>query len=360
MRARTGQFAATCRLRRRRRLGPVGRNLTIRLWTGCGQGCGQPSNHVGCRRARRCTAGRWASNGLSIRCATQAAPRPSSECAAQPIIADRQRIASRRRIPGADAASPQVPERKLTSICAGQWWCGAPRRNRTGDTILTMNPGRSAVPLRVFAAQRRPWGPYVWDQSPSQVSSSATTRLAVLEDLDARESTAPSANTIVRQSSPAITGNAALAAPDPVGRGRDGQGSALGRRRLIQRCPPGGRILDAAGETGKYLAMILGAGRQVVEADQSAGMLAQTRAHHPCADRAGWPAGAGLRRQVGRGHLRGRRGETSSRRPGRWCWPTCAGPCAGAAIPHGRTGRGGAAAPAVEGGQEPRGAGGLR
>jgi len=51
--------------------------------------------------------------------------------------------------------------------------------------------------------------------------------------------------------------------------------------QLIQRCPPGGRILDAACGTGKYFGMILDAGRQVVGTDQSAGMLAQARAKHP-------------------------------------------------------------------------------
>src|SRR6266516_6568626 len=41
-----------------------------------------------------------------------------------------------------------VPEWEPTSVCAGRWWCGAPRRNRTDDPILTMNPGSTAVPLR--------------------------------------------------------------------------------------------------------------------------------------------------------------------------------------------------------------------
>jgi SAM-dependent methyltransferase len=50
---------------------------------------------------------------------------------------------------------------------------------------------------------------------------------------------------------------------------------------LIQRCPPGGRILDAACGTGKYFGMVLDAGRQVVGTDQSAGMLAQARAKYP-------------------------------------------------------------------------------
>ncbi len=51
--------------------------------------------------------------------------------------------------------------------------------------------------------------------------------------------------------------------------------------RLIEQCPPGGRILDAACGTGKYFAMVLDAGRLVVGLDQSAGMLAQARAKHP-------------------------------------------------------------------------------
>jgi ubiquinone/menaquinone biosynthesis C-methylase UbiE len=51
--------------------------------------------------------------------------------------------------------------------------------------------------------------------------------------------------------------------------------------RLVERCPPGGRILDAACGTGKYFGMVLDAGRRVVGTDQSAGMLAQARAKHP-------------------------------------------------------------------------------
>jgi hypothetical protein len=70
---------------------------------------------------------------------------------------------------------PPVPKRELISVCAGQRWCGAPRRNRTADPILTMNPGSSAVLPSVFAGRRTPWRAHVWDQSPSQVSSSMTT-----------------------------------------------------------------------------------------------------------------------------------------------------------------------------------------
>jgi len=53
-------------------------------------------------------------------------------------------------------------------------------------------------------------------------------------------------------------------------------GSFVGR--LLAMCPPGGLVLDAPCGTGKYFAQVTQAGRRVVGADQSAGMLAQARA----------------------------------------------------------------------------------
>jgi SAM-dependent methyltransferase len=50
---------------------------------------------------------------------------------------------------------------------------------------------------------------------------------------------------------------------------------------LVETCPPGGRVLDAACGTGKHFGLVLGAGRQVLGTDQSAGMLARARAKHP-------------------------------------------------------------------------------
>ena len=50
---------------------------------------------------------------------------------------------------------------------------------------------------------------------------------------------------------------------------------------LVERCPPGGTVLDAACGTGKYFAMVLDAGRRVVGTDQSTGMLARARARYP-------------------------------------------------------------------------------
>jgi SAM-dependent methyltransferase len=50
---------------------------------------------------------------------------------------------------------------------------------------------------------------------------------------------------------------------------------------LLERCPPGGIVLDAACGTGKYFGMVLDAGRRVVGTDQSTGMLARARARFP-------------------------------------------------------------------------------
>jgi SAM-dependent methyltransferase len=50
---------------------------------------------------------------------------------------------------------------------------------------------------------------------------------------------------------------------------------------LLEGCPPGGTVLDAACGTGKYFGMVLEAGRRVVGTDQSTGMLARARARWP-------------------------------------------------------------------------------
>jgi SAM-dependent methyltransferase len=50
---------------------------------------------------------------------------------------------------------------------------------------------------------------------------------------------------------------------------------------LIERCPPGGRILDAACGPGRYFGLVLDAGRELVGTDQSAGMLARAKARYP-------------------------------------------------------------------------------
>jgi hypothetical protein len=47
---------------------------------------------------------------------------------------------------------------ELTSVSAGQSGCGAPRRNRTGDPVLTMEPPETAVRNPVFAGRARPSG----------------------------------------------------------------------------------------------------------------------------------------------------------------------------------------------------------
>jgi cyclopropane fatty-acyl-phospholipid synthase-like methyltransferase len=48
--------------------------------------------------------------------------------------------------------------------------------------------------------------------------------------------------------------------------------------RLLELTPGGGIVLDAPCGTGRYFSAIVDAGRRVVGADQSAGMLAQARA----------------------------------------------------------------------------------
>ena len=47
--------------------------------------------------------------------------------------------------------------------------------------------------------------------------------------------------------------------------------------RVLGLIPPGGTVLDAPCGTGKYFAMLAGAGHRVAGADQSAGMLARAR-----------------------------------------------------------------------------------
>jgi SAM-dependent methyltransferase len=51
--------------------------------------------------------------------------------------------------------------------------------------------------------------------------------------------------------------------------------------RLVDSCPVGDRILDAACGTGKYFSLVLDAGRRVVGADQSAGMLRVAAEKYP-------------------------------------------------------------------------------
>ena len=51
--------------------------------------------------------------------------------------------------------------------------------------------------------------------------------------------------------------------------------------RLIDTCPEGGTVLDAARGTGPYVGQVLSAGRRVVGTDRSIGMLAQARSKHP-------------------------------------------------------------------------------
>jgi SAM-dependent methyltransferase len=51
--------------------------------------------------------------------------------------------------------------------------------------------------------------------------------------------------------------------------------------RFLAGLPPGGRVLDAPCGTGKYFAMVLASGRQLLGVDHSAGYLARAAAKHP-------------------------------------------------------------------------------
>jgi len=56
-------------------------------------------------------------------------------------------------------APPTDPNAKMTSVSAGQLRCGAPRRNRTGDPILTKEPPGTAVRTAISPGHTRPSGP---------------------------------------------------------------------------------------------------------------------------------------------------------------------------------------------------------
>ena len=47
--------------------------------------------------------------------------------------------------------------------------------------------------------------------------------------------------------------------------------------RMIEACPPDGIVLDVPCGTGRYFELVVGQGRRVVGADQSAGMVEQAR-----------------------------------------------------------------------------------
>jgi hypothetical protein len=98
-------------------------------------------------------------------------------CGAKPI--QRDRPSNRQRpwpqLPTSTARQPTIrahpgmgcvlrptytpPNAKMTSVCAGHWLGGAPRRNRTGDPILTMEPPGTAVRTAVSPGHARPSRP---------------------------------------------------------------------------------------------------------------------------------------------------------------------------------------------------------
>jgi hypothetical protein len=84
-----------------------------------------------------------------------------------------------------------------TSVLAGQRMCGAPRRNRTGDPILTMNLAVTAVRTAISPAHARPLGPklsvlfrrsYAFSQTYSCRLASTLPCLGSVDDLTVRGS----------------------------------------------------------------------------------------------------------------------------------------------------------------------------
>jgi hypothetical protein len=67
--------------------------------------------------------------------------------------------------------------RRHSSVSAGQSLCGAPRRNRTGDPILTMDRQPSAVLRRILAARATPSMPQLWAQGGQLPRPGECTRL---------------------------------------------------------------------------------------------------------------------------------------------------------------------------------------
>jgi hypothetical protein len=123
-----------------------------------------------CRERGYDTHGRGTRNVLSYRHATRpirAIPNPLRPM----LLVNRaiRALAARRPFashPTMDAAAYKGSGRRLTNVCAGQPGYGAPRRNRTGDPILTMDRWPSAVLRRIFAARATPSMPQLWAQSP--------------------------------------------------------------------------------------------------------------------------------------------------------------------------------------------------
>jgi hypothetical protein len=79
-------------------------------------------------------------------------------CCSMGLPSYRQALASH-SIPMRVCGRPQTSRNgNRPSVSAGQPGCGAPRRNRTGDPILTMEPPGTAVRMLVSPGRARPSG----------------------------------------------------------------------------------------------------------------------------------------------------------------------------------------------------------
>ena len=77
-------------------------------------------------------------------------------------------------------------ETELTSVSAGQPGCGAPRRNRTGDPILTMEPPGTAVRTAASPGHAGPSGPKLSVLLPRSYASSSHNARSSLEQTSIR------------------------------------------------------------------------------------------------------------------------------------------------------------------------------
>jgi hypothetical protein len=148
------------------------------------------------------------------------------------------------------AARRRAEEQRSTRVSAGQSWCGAPRRNRTGDPILTIDARAVDNAMQYHASphnragQRRCGGGCVIGQS--EVAHSAVSGKSL-----ARAPGWPNMGTNADAIVPVALDRKRLAAPVHCCRSLCAPAEAIRRRRLRRPLPSGCRLrarTDPAGD----------------------------------------------------------------------------------------------------------------
>jgi hypothetical protein len=80
----------------------------------------------------------------------------NNKAAGQEAMSSQDEVGTVGRIPTATCSMREARSRRLIAVAAGQSLCGAPRRNRTGDPIPTMNRAPTAVRSSVSAGRWQP------------------------------------------------------------------------------------------------------------------------------------------------------------------------------------------------------------